>query len=218
MLSNTLLAVVTLSMASFYLHASNNQRYQQRMEIMGRIIAAALTDAVIADDIARIDVVVGGVIDANNNMIRVCVFNRKGQRLSTGRCQSLAEAPEPGERIHETPVIAGGAIFGAVGIAYSATAMEYDIHQLEINLWLIAGVLMLVSLIIAWIAGDTIARHLCTVIDQMTAEQPRHLTAHSGRDELDRLAVAFNHLLDNRLERRRSNIKHPPQINETNHE
>ena len=152
-------------------------------------------DAMIAKDLARLDAIITEAIAANDKMIRVCAFDQQGARLSTCRCHALSERPYPGERILETPIMVGDDVYGSVGVAFSAAHIERDIATVERNLYLVATILLGVTLIVAWLMGDTLSRQLQAIQHELVAEDPHELPTFPGRCEIDQVARSVNALI-----------------------
>lgn len=194
-LTSTIMLFVIVGLASHFLHATNEGHFEERMAIMGRMMAASLKDAMIAKDLARLDATITEAIAANDKMIRVCAFDKQGARLSTCRCHALSERPYPGERILETPIMVGDDVYGSVGVAFSAAHIERDIATVERNLYLVATILLGVTLIVAWLMGDTLSRQLQAIQHELVAEDPHELPTFPGRCEIDQVARSVNALI-----------------------
>ncbi|NCA91140.1 MAG: hypothetical protein EOM92_20270 [Gammaproteobacteria bacterium] len=194
-LTSTIMLFVIVGLASHFLHATNEGHFEERTAIMGRMMAASLKDAMIAKDLARLDAIITEAIAANDKMIRVCAFDQQGARLSTCRCHALSERPYPGERILETPIMVGDDVYGSVGVAFSAAHIERDIATVERNLYLVATILLGVTLIVAWLMGDTLSRQLQAIQHELVAEDPHELPTFPGRCEIDQVARSVNALI-----------------------
>lgn len=190
-----LMLFVIVGLASHFLHTTNEAHFEERMAIMGKMMAASLKDAMIAKDLARLDATITEAIAANDKMIRVCAFDKQGARLSTCRCHALSERPYPGERILETPILVGDETYGSVGVAFSAAHIERDIADVERNLYLVASILLGVTMVVAWLMGDTLSRQLQAIQHELVAENPHELTTFPGRCEIDQVARAVNALI-----------------------
>lgn len=192
----TLSLLATLAVASMFLHSSNETHFQQRMSIVTRIIAANLTEAVVAHDLALIDETAKAVIAAQDGMIRICVFDAQGNRLSTCRCHSLAEEPYPGEEIFEAPIEVAGIVVGSVGVAFDTRGIMKDVALLERQLFLLAFGLLGLALLFAWLTGDSLSRQLDALVVQMSRPDPVPIPLLGRRSDLDKVAQAFNALLE----------------------
>lgn len=192
----SLLAIVGL--ASHYLYTTNHLQFHERMEATVSLTAATLADAVTAKDLARIDAVISRIIDANGGAVRICVFDKLGQRLSTCRCQAVNEQPHPGEEIIEAPIIIGGVDHGSVGIAFLRDSLRDTLSQVRLDLWLLAVACLVIGQALAWWVGDTLATQINAILSGLRyldeGQTPPTLNTAGTTSELDRVALLFNQL------------------------
>ena len=197
--ATALLALVGLS--SMALRESSQELIDARMQATVQLAATTLADAVIGNDLARIDAIVDQILAGQYGAVRMCVFNRVGSRLSTCRCTQVNDEALPGTHVREAQIRVGKETFGNVGIAYEYTSMLPDLGVIERNLFLAAAFSLFSAVGMIWLLSrrfELELRYLVDSIEKMPA--PRQLR-RSSVHELDQIALRFNEL----LERRRSN-------------
>lgn len=191
-----LLALVGLSAMS--LRESSEELIDERMQATVSLAATVLADAVIVRDLARIDAAVDKILAGQYDAARMCVFNREGARLSTGRCLQANEQPLPGTHIREAAIQEGGETFGHVGIAYEYAGLLPDLAAIERQLFLASAAATGMAVISVWLIGhrfDLELAHMVESIGKIPA--PRHVR-RSSVQELDKIAQKFNQLLEQR--------------------
>lgn len=192
--ATALLALVGLASSS--MRASSEALIDERMQATTMLAATALTDAVITRDLASIDAIVNDILMGQYGAARMCVFNREGARLSTGRCLQANEQPHPGTHIREAAVQAGGETFGHVGIAYEYAGLLPDLAQIERELFLASAFATSVAVFAVWTIGNRFDKELTYMVESIgKIPTPRHLR-RSSVQELDKIAQKFNQLLE----------------------
>ena len=198
--SISLFLVVALS--SYYLHSKTNLQQHEFMHTTAELSAAVLTDAVIAKDSKRIDLTVAKLIDANYGAVRICVFDKQGQRLSTCRCRSLDEQAHPNESIVETQLIHNGENIGSVGVAFIHAHSSDALAQIRWEVALLAFSCLVVGIGAAYWVGDTLATQVNTISSALSAvvnDKDAPVLRTNGRtSELDKVAENFNALVAKR--------------------
>lgn len=189
---------LVVGLSAYYLHSETTLQQHEYMHTTAELSAAVLTDAVIAKDAARIDITVAKLIDANYGAIRICVFDRKGERLSTCRCKSLDEEPHPNESIIETQLTNGKDVVGSVGVAFIHLHSSDDLNQIRWQVALLAFACLLVGIAAAYWTGDTLATQVNSITSALSAvvngEEAPILRTNGRTSELDHVAAAFNAL------------------------
>jgi len=198
--SISLFLVVALS--AYYLHSKTNLQQHELMHTTAELSAAVLTDAVQANDAARIDLTIAKLIDANYGAIRICVFNKAGERLSTCRCRSLNEEAHPNETIIETNLSHDGEIIGAVGVAFIHAHSSDALQQIRWEVALLAFACLLVGLGAAYWTGDTLVTQINNIAAALSSalhDNPVPVLKAAGKaSELDSVAASFNALIQKR--------------------
>lgn len=184
--------------ASWAMREMSRALVDERMEAIVTVSSIALTNALIADDIATIDSLIDQVLSHENGAVRMCVFDQKDRRLSTGRCFQIEDKPMPGDTVKEAPVIVAGNGFGYVGIAYNARKLVPPLYAIERRLFLIAAGCLGLSLMIAYVLGRELSVEICAMrvaLRGMASNGgPRPLRKTEAK-ELQQVADAFNDLL-----------------------
>ena len=191
-----LLGLVWLT--SMYLRQSSEDLIDARMQATAMMAASVLADAVITRDLATIDATVNQILAGQYGAVRVCVFNREGVRLSTGRCLQSKDEPHLGTHIREADISYGGDTQGHVGIAYEHDGMLPNLAKIERELFLASVVATASAVFAVWLIGHRFDLELANMVDSIgKIPTPRHLR-RSSVQELDKIAQKFNQLLEQR--------------------
>ena len=187
-----------VGLTSMYLRQSSEDLIDARMQATVSMAASVLANSVINRDLADIDATVNEILMGQYGAIRVCVFNREGIRLSTGRCLQGNDLPHPGTHIREAAVSYGGETQGHVGIAYEHAGMLPDVAKIERELFLASAVATSVAVFAVWLIGHRFDLELANMVESIgKIPTPRHLR-RSSVQELDKIAEKFNTLLEQR--------------------
>jgi sensor histidine kinase regulating citrate/malate metabolism len=193
---------LVVGLSGYFLHTQTNLQQHESMHTTADLSAAVLTDAVIANDVKRIDLTVAKLIDANYGAIRICVFNKAGARLSSCRCRSLDEKAHPNESIVEVQLTNGGETIGSVGVAFIHAHSSDALAQIRWEVALLAFCCLIVGVVAAWWVGDTLTAQVNAITSALEAavhEKPVPVLKSNGRtSELDQVASAFNALVAKR--------------------
>lgn len=193
---------LVVGLASYYLHSKTNLQQHELMHTTAELSAAVLTDAVLANDAKRIDLTVAKLIDANYGAVRICVFDKRGERLSTCRCRSLDDQAHPNESIVETQLIHNGENIGSVGVAFIHAHSSDALAQIRWEVALLAFSCLVVGIGAAYWVGDTLATQVNTISSALSAvvnDKDAPVLRTNGRtSELDKVAENFNALVAKR--------------------
>lgn len=193
---------LVVGLASYYLHSKTNLQQHELMHTTAELSAAVLTDAVLANDAKRIDLTVAKLIEANYGAVRICVFNKRGERLSTCRCRSLDDMPHPNESIVETQLISNGEAIGSVGVAFIHAHSSDALAQIRWEVALLAFACLVVGIAAAYWVGEVLTAQINTIGDAMQAALHNNpvapLKTVGKSSELDKVATAFNALVAKR--------------------
>lgn len=194
-ITSFVMLTIISGLSSYFLTSTNYNNFIDKMKAITAVLSVGLRDEIISADSNRIDAVVASVIETNQNIIRICVFNNKGQRLSTGRCRSLLDAPYPNEQIIEVPITVDSKIIGSIGVAFSTDDIQSSIHQIHEHLWTITVVVFIFNLLEAWIFSDYLSIQVMAIYHGLIDKTPVPLIPHSKKYELEQVAIAVNDLI-----------------------
>lgn len=185
-----------VGLTSMYLRQSSEDMIDERMQATVSMAATVLANSVINRDLASIDATVNEILMGQYGAMRVCVFNREGIRLSTGRCLQGDDLPHPGTHIREAAVSYGGETQGHVGIAYDYAGMLPNLAEIERELFLVSAAASGVAVFAVWLVGHRFDQELENMVESIgKIPAPRHLR-RSSVQELDKIALKFNQLLE----------------------
>ncbi len=188
--------LTTLSVASIFLHSSNETHFKHRAEIITKIISTNFIVPILKKDIEKIDELSRDLIASSKIILRVCVFDNYGIKLSTCRCRSSTDHIMPGEYIHEQDIIVDDQQIGSIGIAFDITEIEQDILFLEKELFILAFFLLLFSIFVAWFFGDSISKQFSMLITQFDKDDLKPVPVFTNKCELDKITNIFNKLVE----------------------
>ena len=206
----TSLAVATVTMISLLLivgFAASSMRKigveltETRMQKTADLAALMLTDAIIADDLARIDSTIDVILGSDYGVRRMCVFDQMDRRLSHGRCSQVDETPAPGSRIAEAAVVVGGVSHGHVGVAYDPWQTYPDLAVVEQQMFLLSVGALGLTILTTRLIGRTFKREvelLHTEFDLMAENGELRPLRQTPTVELQRITTSFNDLLEKR--------------------
>lgn len=192
----SVLSVVGAS--SWAMREMSSRLVDARMRATVDLAVIALTDAVITDDIAHIDNLVGRVIDSENGAVRMCVFDQTERLLSTGRCRQIDDIPYPGATVIEKPIVISGTTFGYVGIAYDAEGLIPDLTIIEHRLFFFGAACLLMAVVLTHFIAASVSAELAAMkaafrsMEEHGGLRPLRKTAVA---ELNEVADAFNKLV-----------------------
>lgn len=189
------------------LRDSNEAELVRRVQLGSKLLAAAAKDAVIAQDLATLDSLVGEatatgqidyvrIVDAGGN-----VLSRQGKPAFIDHPFHRDSKVDMDDGIYEwsADVTAGGIRYGEVQMGV-ATGPLVDLLA-SARRWAagIAGVEMLLVALFSWLLGSYLSRQLVALreaSDHISAGNYAQRLPVSGSDELAQTAVAFNRMAE----------------------
>ncbi|MFA6489011.1 MAG: ATP-binding protein [Sideroxydans sp.] len=200
-----LLAILVGSTLSI-LRNSNELELTRRVQLGGKLLAAAAKDAVISQDLATLDSLVEEAM-GTGQIDSVRVLDARGMVLSERGDANLMSRPfRQDERIDQiedgyfdfsVPVMAGGILHGEVRLAVSTDPLHTLIASARSWAAGIAGLEMLLVALFSWLLGSYLLRQLVALraaSQSIAAGNFDHRITVSGNDELAQTATAFNHM------------------------
>lgn len=188
-----------------YLRTSNERQLLQRAHSTAKLVATMTGDAVIATDLASLDVFVEQTL-INDDIVFLRIRSESGQILAEGgngaalatpfrEDTSIAEAGDPQRLAVQAPIAVGGTRFGSVELALSTAGFHATIDAAF--QWM-AGIALSEMILVA-LAGSLLGTYLTRQLLSLMAGAKQvatgdfgHQIAVKGRDELADTAISFN--------------------------
>lgn len=174
---------------------------ETRMQKTADLAALMLTDAIISDDLGRIDSTIDTILNSDYGVRRMCVFDQQDRRLSHGRCSQVDETPAPGSRIAEAAVVVGGVSHGHVGVAYDPWQNYPDLEDVERKMFLLSVGALSLTILTTFLIGRTFRREVAllhTEFDLMAEAGELRPLRQTPLVELQRITTSFNDLIEKR--------------------
>lgn len=197
------LGVLIVSSLSF-LSGSNDDELRKRANTTASVLAAAITDAVIATDYAALESVAHGVL-GNPGVVYVRILGRDGVLLSQGGDPGILgnrfvedhHLADVVDGVFDTSAaIAVNAIdYGRVELGIATAAVHELLDNARTRMYTIAAAEMVLVALFSWWLGSYLTRGLRSLrhaARRVTAGDYEQLAAVSGTDELADTARAFN--------------------------
>ncbi len=201
----TLLAVLVGSALSI-LRDSNEAELVRRVQLGGRMLAAAAKDAVLAEDLATLDSLVDEAM-ASGQIDFVRIVKAGGVTLSERGDAALlqrefaadASLAEVGDEVFDwaAPIEAGAIRYGEVRLGVSVAPLASLLNKARQWAAGIATVEILLVALFSWLLGSYLARQLVALRDASVAFGAGDLARRvpvQGNDELAETALAFNRM------------------------
>jgi signal transduction histidine kinase len=198
------LLAVLVGIALSVLRDSNEVELTQRVQLGGKLLAAAAKDAVISQDLATLDsLVIEAMASGQIAFVRILdaggvVLAERGNSTLLSRSfhqeYSLDKASD-GIFDWSVPVLAGGIRHGEVQLGVSTDSLNVLLATAQRWAAGIAGLEMLLVALFSWLLGSYLARQLVALrnaSERLATGDFAHRVAIQGNDELTQTAVAFN--------------------------
>ncbi|MCX7171720.1 MAG: HAMP domain-containing protein, partial [Proteobacteria bacterium] len=198
-----LLAVLVGSALSV-LRASNEAELVRRVQLGGKLLAAAAKDAVISQDLATLDSLVDEAMASGQiGFVRILdnsgvVLTQRGEAAVLARPfhqESNIDQVTDGVFDWSTPVLAGGIHHGAVQLGISTDPLNVLLSSAQRWAAGIAGLEMLLVALFSWLLGSYLTRQLGALrkaSQHFAIGDFEHRVLVKGGDELAETALAFN--------------------------
>lgn len=214
MLSLTLgLGLIRTYLNRAEVEAFAREQFERRSAATASAFAAYATDAVLTNDLFRLNELVNDTLLNNPDVRYILVLDTEGRVLAhsfgRGIPKGLAAANRAmtGERFHlqrlnteegfvldvAVPLFAGK--IGAVRVGMSERAMNADIDRHTFNLLLVTGLSLIPVFITAYLLARVLARPLEKLVEVTAAVARGDFTRTApiaGQDEIAHLSTAFN--------------------------
>lgn len=193
--------LIIVGFASTSMRQMSVELTETRMQKTADLAALMLTDAIISDDLARIDSAIDTILNSNYGVRRMCVFDQQDRRLSHGRCSQIDETPTPGSRIAESPVVVGGVSHGHVGVAYDPQQNYPDLATIEEKMFLLSAGALGLTILTTCLIGRGFKREvdlLHAAFDLMAEHGELRPLRQTPSVELQRITESFNDLIEKR--------------------
>jgi len=200
-----LLAILVGSALSV-LRESNETELTRRVQLGGKLLAAAAKDAVISQDLATLDSLVDEAM-ASGQIDLVRIVDSNGVVLTQRGAAGFLARPFHQESSFgqvtdgvfdwSTPVLAGGIRHGEVQLGISTEPLNVLLSSARRWAAGIAGLEMLFVALFSWLLGSYLTRQLVALrlASQFFAKGDfNHRVSEVGSDEVAETAVAFNHM------------------------
>lgn len=175
-----------------------------RMKKTAELVALTLTDAIISDDLARIDSTIDAILSADYGVLRMCVFDQQDRRISRGRCSQVDETPAPGSKIAEAAVVAGGVSHGYVGVAYDPQQNYPAMDEVEQKMFLLATGALCLTIFVSYYLGMVFHFEIESIrkaLDHMAEDGELRPLRKTPSAELQRITKSFNEMIEKRKEK-----------------
>ncbi len=200
-----LLVILIINTLSILRDASETELIN-RVQLGGRLIAAAAKDAMISQDLATLDSLIGEAM-SSGQMSYVRIIDVRGRVLAEkGDSVILSRPVHFEERIDDikdgifdwaTPVIVGGSQYGEVQIGMSVAPFNATLSATRRWVGSMAGLEMLLVALFSWLLGGYLVRQLVELrnASHLFSEGNFDLRVNvQGNDELAETAIAFNQM------------------------
>ncbi len=186
------------------LRSSNQNELRTRAQTSAKLLATMTSDAVVALDLATLDVLVDQAL-ANDGLIYVQIRNSNGLVLAEGGSVPVGLPDEVGtlEDIHlederfdvSVPIEVGQTGFGSVRIGLSTSLLNDVVAAGTRRMLTIAGLEVVLVAIFGYLLGTVLTRQLSQLRDGAVRVAAGEFGYHMpvrGNDELAHTARAFN--------------------------
>lgn len=204
-ITTTSIAVVTmislLTIIWFFSYSMRELVYEftrVRMNHTVQLASASLSNAVVEEDLEKIDFIVNEILTSDYDVERMCVFNQKDVRVSSGRCAQVVGETIPGNIITEAPIIVNGVTHGYVGLAYNIDQRYQTLSQYQDRMFFIAACTFLITVGVTWYIGRVFRLELDSLhkVFNIMAEQGQFRPLRSTPIvELQRITDSFNKVI-----------------------
>lgn len=206
-----------------YLQATNEAQLQGRAQATAKLVGAAITDALIGDDLATIVAVAEEATDHLEVVDHIRVYDEQDRLLADASHFWSAPldphlADDPTAVVGEAKVEVAGQLHGRVVVALSKQSLLKLVARVEQQLALIAGGGMLLSALFSIILGTWLVRHLRRLevaIRALGHGAWRPLICR-GNDEVGRLCQSINHMVAE-IDQHRSQVRYLERVAATDH-
>ena len=200
----TTLLVILVASTLTVLRSSNESELMRRVQLGGKLIAAAARDAVISQDLATLDSLVDEAM-TSKQIDFVRILDARGAVLTQRGASALLERPfrqdiaiaQSSDNIYDwsQPVLAAGIRYGEVQLGVSTDPLVSLLASAKKWAGLIAVLEMLLVALFSWLFGSYLVRQLAQlrIASQAFAEGDfLRRVPITGNDELTQLGQAFN--------------------------
>jgi len=193
----SLLSIVWFS--SYSIHKMSRELTHVRMQKTADLIRFALTDSILSNDLAKIDSVTEEILNSDYGILRMCVFNQTGLRLSQCRCNQIDDRNIPGTSIVESLVMIDSKAVGNVGVAYDHNQKYPDIEKIESIMFYISTTFFFLTVgfvyYVSWVFEKEVGA-MESALGQMSDLRTSQPLRSTPFIELDRISKAFNKLIE----------------------
>ncbi|NCC41399.1 MAG: hypothetical protein EOM21_18630 [Gammaproteobacteria bacterium] len=185
--------------ASHSMRAMSASMTDVRMQKTAELIRLVLSDAIVANDLAKIEEVTKYILEADYGVHRMCVFDQYDRRVSQCRCVQADDKPHPGSVIIESPVMAGDTLVGYVGVAYDAHQQYASIEEIEHMMFLISVGVFLFSVAVMYYIGALFGKEVAAIeaaFGSMTINGEIRPLRKTPFAELESISESFNALIE----------------------
>ena len=190
-----------------YLRVSNEQQLLERARTTAKLVATMTSDAVVAMDIATIDVLMDqtvknpGIDFARVRLANGAVISESGKpsalRVPFAQDSSIASANRDGRLDVRHVIIVGGKEFGSIELGFDIGALSLILRDARQWMLSVAGVEIVLVGIFGLILGRILTRQLVELqkgAQRVADGDLGHTIFTRGNDELSETAKSFNHM------------------------
>lgn len=202
-----MLAILVGSVLSI-LRESNEIELTRRVHMSAQLLAAAAKDALLAQDLATLDSLVGTTMASGQvDYVRIMdsagvVLGERGDHAVLSRpFRRDAEAGDVDDGMFDwsVPVTAGGLTYGEVRLGVSTDPLKSLLASAMRWAVIVATSGMLLVALFSWLLGAYLVRQLVALRDASNSlaggNYALRIPVH-GRDEMAQAAMAFNHMAE----------------------
>ncbi len=203
-----ILLAVLISSVLTVLRATYQSELIHRVQLGGKLLAAAAKDAVLGQDLATLDSLAGEAMASGQiDFVRILddrgtVLAERGDAIYLARTfQQDTQVDQVSDEIFDwsSPIKAGGIQYGEVRLSVSTAPLTSLLASTKRWAAGIAGLEMLLVAVFSWLLGSYLARQLVALRNasaKLSAGDFEYRVPVSGNDELAETAIAFNHMAE----------------------